>query len=137
MTESFLTRPGSSGELVQPVAKEGGFSRAERESGPVRGVEGGIESEGPGGETGVRGRGGSVVRESSILAEISGSRSWAGAPISHRVTPVTAARQRRAARAGGTRRRPAAAARSKNFSRRSLASSAAGGRRPGRSVPYI
>jgi hypothetical protein len=78
---------GSAGELVEPVAEEGGFGRAEREGGLVRG------GEGSGGEAGVRGRGELVVREpmgaSRILAQISGSRSSAGAPINDRVTLVS------------------------------------------------
>src|SRR6202012_744559 len=48
----------SAGELVEPVAQEGGLGGAEGEGGPVRGGEGGIEGEGPGAEAWVGGRGG-------------------------------------------------------------------------------
>lgn len=56
---------GQRAKLVEPVAQEGGFGRAEREGGPFRGpfgglfrgVEGGVEGEGPGGEARVGDRG--------------------------------------------------------------------------------
>ena len=129
---------GSAGELVEPVAQEGGFGRPEREGALVCCAEVGSEGEGAGGEAGVHGRGRfggkGAVEGSRILVEISGSQSSAGALTSDRVTPVTAARRRRAARSG---REPEAAVRSRNFSRRSRASSAADGRRQGRPAPYI
>jgi hypothetical protein len=52
---------GSAGELVEPVADEGGFRRPEREGGLVRGGERGIEGEAREARPGSAARGGSVA----------------------------------------------------------------------------